>query len=169
MQSPSYLTALRDKWLALLCMGAVGDRAKLLLFWLVFSANPRTGRVEPVTVAEIARELSWSRTTVTRALDDLAGAGMVDVHLPTGASRDGHIEVVAYYDVLTPTRWLSRQRAIGENTARRGAPPPDDAGCDELATAGLVDKAVALAVQNARERDQALRALHRGRPAARTA
>jgi hypothetical protein len=60
--------------------------------------------------------------------------------------------VLSSYEVMAPTAWLHRQRAIGEARARAAG----DGGptCDQEVTE---------AVRNARAHHDALRALHRGR------
>jgi hypothetical protein len=109
----SFLTLQTAPFLALLGHQALSDRSKTLLVSLLFLASPRTGCIEPVTQAGIAQAIGWSRSKTRRALDELAAAGIVDFDLPVGAGVNGSVTVLAYYDVLQPTRWLARQRAIG--------------------------------------------------------
>lgn len=107
-----YITPDVSKWTALLEYRGLPNQAKVLLSWLVLQASPRTGAVE-TTIVNIAAALSWHRTTVTRALDQLVDAGMVEARFPPGRHAGGSVTVLAYYDVMAPTKWLNRQRAIG--------------------------------------------------------
>lgn len=108
-----FLTPNSSKWRALLTYGAISDKAKVLMCWLVFSADVRDGIVRSVTQSAVAGEFGWSPQTVRRAFDELSAAGMVDASLPRGRHVGGSVRVLAYYDVMRPTKWLARQRAIG--------------------------------------------------------
>lgn len=113
MPPAEFLTPSSSKWRALLTYQGISSNAKILLCWLVFSADVRDGAVRSVTQAEMAREFGWSPQTTRRSLDELVDAGMIVADLPRGRHRGGWIQILAYYDVMQPTRWLSRQRAIG--------------------------------------------------------
>jgi hypothetical protein len=108
-----FLTPNSSKWRALLTHRGLSERAKVLMCWLIFAADVRSGTVADVTQTGLAGEFGWSPQTVRRVLDELIHAGMIAAHLPRGRHTGGSITVAAYYDVMKPTRWLSRQRAIG--------------------------------------------------------
>jgi len=112
MPPGTFFMPLSGKVEALLETHLISDKAKVLMVWLLAHAEPRDGHVRDLTQAELASRLSWSRPSVAQALTSLHDAGMIAMDFPRG-TRSGWVQILAYYDVMQPTKWLSRQRAMG--------------------------------------------------------
>lgn len=112
MTPPRFFQPVTSKLSALLETHLIPSNAKVLLIWLLAQAEPSDGVVRDLTQIGMAERMSWDRKTVSRALTDLYGAGMIALDFPPG-SRPGWVHILAYHDVMQPSKWLSRQRAIG--------------------------------------------------------
>lgn len=105
-----FLQVIPDRMRGVLEHPGLSDSGKVLLAWLLFSTLPSKGRVESATIADMASSLSWSRAKVTRALQNLRDAGMIDFRLPHGSNKGGWVQVLAFYEVQNPSSWLHKNR-----------------------------------------------------------
>lgn len=115
MPPGNFLQPRTEKLQAMMETHLLSSAAKVLLVWLLTAADPRDGRVPSLTQQELAERLSWNRKTVGDAVAVLAAAGVIEAWFPRGAA--GWVRILAYHDIMQPSRWLARQRAIGRPVA----------------------------------------------------